>query len=148
MAFLSNKKINANQLINGTHGFVYVNGHKLANVESMEAKIALEYEEVDLAEDTGKHQKFMGWSGSGTMVLKKIDSYILALMIDAIKTGNMPDVQIVTGTKDPASLGAERVQVDEVTFDEVTLMQFEQKTLRKEEIPFKFADFTPLDLIA
>ncbi|MDD7603189.1 MAG: phage tail tube protein [Anaerovoracaceae bacterium] len=148
MGFLSNKKINPNQLINGTYGFVYVNGHKLANVESMEAKIGLEYEEVDLAEDTGKHQKYMGWSGTGTMVLKKIDSFVLAMMADAIKKGELPDIQVVTGVKDPASVGAERVQLDEVTFDEVTLMQFEQKTLAKEEIPLKFGDYTLLDLIA
>lgn len=147
MAFLSNKKINANKLINGTFGFVYMNGHKLANVESMEAKNTLQYDEVDLAEDTGKHQKYMGWSGAGTMVLKKIDSYVLAMMADAIKSGNIPDIQIVTGLKDPAAFGAERVQLDEVTIDEVTLMQFEQKTLAKEEIPFKYADYTLLDLI-
>ncbi len=147
MAFLSNKKINANQLINGTHGFVYVNGHKLANVESMEAKVSLEYEEVDLAEDSGKHQKYMGWSGAGTLVLKKVDSYVLKMMAQKVKKGSLPEIQIITGIKDPAAAGAERVQLDEVTFDEMILMQFEQKTLAKEEIPFKFADYTLLDLI-
>lgn len=82
------------------------------------------------------------------MVLKKIDSFVLAMMADAIKKGELPDIQVVTGVKDPASVGAERVQLDEVTFDEVTLMQFEQKTLAKEEIPLKFGDYTLLDLIA
>lgn len=148
MAFLSNKKINSNQLINGTFGSVIMNGHKLANIESFEAKVTLNYEAVDLAEDLGEHQKYMGFSGAGTMVIKKIDSYVLKLMCDAIKNGQMPEIMVVGSLKDPASAGAERVQLNEVTLDEVTLMQFEQKTIAKEEIPFKFADYNFLDMIA
>ena len=54
---------------------------------------------------------------------------------------------MVAKVEDPASIGAERVQLNEVTFDEFTLMKFEQKTIGEEEVPFKFASFTPLDLM-
>lgn len=141
------RKPKANEVVNGTFGKVYVNGNKLANIKSFEAKLTLEYEEIDIAEDMGKHQKFMGYAGEGTMTLHKVDSYILKLMKDDLKAGKVPDIMIVGSVADPSALGTERIQLDEVTFDELTLLKFEQKTIGEEEVPFKFADFTPLDLI-
>lgn len=140
-------KQKANEVINGTFGKVYINGNKLANIKSFEAKLTVEYEEIDIAEDPGKHQKYMGYSGEGTMVLHKVDSTILKMMKDDLKAGKVPDIMIVASVSDPNSKGTERVQFDEVTIDELTLLKFELKTIGEEEVPFKFADFTPLDLI-
>lgn len=140
-------KQKANEVINGTFGKVYINGNKLANIKSFEAKLTVEYEEIDIAEDPGKHQKYMGYSGEGTMVLHKVDSTILKMMKDDLKAGKVPDIMIVASVSDPNSKGTERVQFDEVTIDELTLLKFELKTVGEEEVPFKFADFTPLDLI-
>ncbi len=140
-------KQKANEVINGTFGKVYINGNKLANIKSFEAKLTIQYEEIDIAEDPGKHQKYMGYSGEGTMVLHKVDSTILKMMKDDLKAGKVPDIMIVASVSDPNSKGTERVQFDEVTIDELTLLKFELKTIGEEEVPFKFADFTPLDLI-
>ncbi len=140
-------KQKANEVINGTFGKVYINGNKLANIKSFEAKLTIQYEEIDIAEDPGKHQKYMGYSGEGTMVLHKVDSTILKMMKDDLKAGKVPDIMIVASVSDPNSKGTERVQFDEVTIDELTLLKFELKTIGEEEVPFKFADFTPLDVI-
>ena len=81
------------------------------------------------------------------MVFHKVDSSITALVYKEVKKGRVPEIMIVGKLEDPASQGAERIQFNEVTLDELTLLNFEQKTLMEEEVPFKFADFLPLDLI-
>lgn len=141
------RKPNVNEIINGTFGKVFINGNKLANIKSFEAKLTFEYEEVDLAEDPGKHMRYMGYSGEGTMTLHKVDSGILNLIKDDIKAGKMPEIMIVGSVSDPSSLGTERVQLNGVTLDEITLLKFELKTLGEEEVPFKFSDFVPLETI-
>ena len=147
MGLFGKNKIAANDVVNGTFGRVFINGHKFANIKSFEAKLTLEYEEIDIAEDAGKHQKFMGYAGEGTMVFHKVDSSILAMMKDELKAGRVPEIMIVGALEDPSKIGAERIQFNEVTLDELTLLKFEMKTVGEEEVPFKFADFEPLDLI-
>ena len=141
------KKMKANQVVNGSFGSLWIDNEKLSNIKSFEAKLELKYEEVDVAEDLGTHQKLTGYAGSGTMTLRKVDSFALNKIKDGLKKGIIPEIMMVGKVEDPASIGAERVQFNEVTFDEITLMKFEQKTLTEEELPFKFADFTPLDLM-
>ncbi len=140
-------KIKANEVMNGSFGTVWINGNKAANIKKFEAKLTLNYEAVDIAEDPGEHQKFMGYSGSGTMTFHKVDSSITSLLYKEIKKGSIPEIMIVGKLEDPSGYGAERIQFNEVTIDEVTLLNFEQKALMEEEVPFKFADFEPLDLI-
>ena len=81
------------------------------------------------------------------MVFHKVDSSILAMMKDDLKAGKVPEIMIVGALEDPSKIGAERIQFNEVTLDELTLLKFEMKTVGEEEVPFKFADFEPLDLI-
>lgn len=141
-------KITANQVLNGTYGTVWINGNLAANIKKFEAKLTLNYEQVDIANDPGEHQKFMGYSGAGTMTFNKVDSSIVAMMYEDILKGKIPEIMMVGKLGDPQSIGAERVQFNEVTIDEIMLLNFEQKTVMEEEVPFKFASFKMLDLIA
>ena len=145
MAFKS--KIKSNQVMSGSFGKVWFNGEKAANVKSFEAKIAIEYEDVDISEQLGKGRKMMGYEIEGTVVLHKTDSAILKLYGEGLRTGNLPEVSIVSALDDPAALGAERVQYTGVTFDEVQLAKFENKAVSEEEVPFKAEGFILLDLI-
>lgn len=140
-------KIRSNKVINGTYGAVWVNGEKWLDVDSFEAKVSVEYEDVSMAEDLATHKKMTGWSGEGSMTVKKMYSRGSALMANAVKTGILPDVSIIGKLADPDAFGAERVAINEVTFNEFTLMAFEQKTPGTEELPFNFADYDPIDLI-
>ena len=90
----------------------------------------------------------MGFTGEGTMTLHKINSKIFAKLAKAIKSGDMPEISVVGKLEDPTALGAERVSFTEVTIDEVMALKFENATIGEEEVPFKFADYEPLDLIA
>ena len=140
--------IKTNQIIRGTYGRVWIDGELFANVKSFEAKLTLNYEEVDLSNDLGKHQRYMGFTGEGTMTLHKVNSKIFAKVAKAIKSGEMPEISVVGKLEDPTALGAERVSFTEVTIDEVMALKFENATIGEEEVPFKFADYEPLDLIS
>lgn len=140
-------KVRPNKQINGTFGAVWVNGEKWLDVEAFEAKVTLNFEDVNMAEDLATHKKYTGWSGEGTMTVKKVYTRGASLMATAAKTGVMPEINLVGKLADPDAFGSERVSISEVTFNEFMLMKFEQKTLGTEELPFNFADYDPIDLI-
>lgn len=141
------RKIRSNRQINGTFGSVWVNNEKWLDVDSFEAKININLEEVNMAEDLATHQKMTGWAGEGSMTVKKVYSRGSNLLAKAVKSGVLPDINIVGKLADPDAFGSERVAINEVTFSEFMLMKFEQKTLGTEELPFKFADYDLIDLI-
>jgi hypothetical protein len=141
-------KVKSNKQINGTFGAVWVNGEKWLDIDSFEAKVTVNYEDVNMAEDLATHKKMMGWNGEGSMAVKKVYSRGANLMAGAVKSGILPDVSIVGKLADPDAFGSERVAIREVTFNEFMLMKFEQKAKMTEELPFAFADFDPIDLIS
>jgi hypothetical protein len=141
-------KAKSNKQINGTFGSVWVNGEKWIDVESFEAKVTIDYEDVNMSEDLATHKKMIGWTGEGTLTVKKVYSRGAILLANAVKAGQLPDIGLVGKLADPGAFGAERVAINEVTFNEFMLMQFEQKTLATEELPFNFADYDPIDLIS
>lgn len=140
-------KLRSNKQINGTFGSVWVNNEKWLDVDSFEAKVTVNYEDVNMAEDLATHKKMTGWAGEGTMTVKKVYSRGAALLANAVKSGALPDISIVGKLADPDAFGSERVALNEVTFNEFMLMKFEQKALGTEELPFNFADYDPIDLI-
>ena len=140
--------VKTNEIIRGTFGRVWVNDELWAEVKSFEGKLTLSYEEADISNDMGKHQRYMGFSGEGTMTVHKVNSKITNLLAKGVKTGVMPEVSMVGKLDDPTALGAERIKFSEVTFDEVMLLKFENKALMDQEIPFKFADFDVIDSIS
>ncbi|WLR52465.1 phage tail tube protein [Bacillus tianshenii] len=141
-------KVKSNKQINGTFGTVWVNGDKWLDIDSFEAKITIDFEDVNMAGDLATHKKMTGWTGEGSMTVKKVYSRGASLMANAVKKGVLPDISIVGKLDDPDAFGAERIAIKEVTFNEFMLMKFEQKTLSTEELPFNFADYDPIDLIS
>lgn len=140
-------KLKVNRQINGTFGSLWVNKEKWLDVESFEATVNVDYEDVNMAEDLATHKKMLGWNGEGNIVVKKVYSRGASLMAEAIKKGITPEIELIGKLDDPDAYGAERVWIGEVTFNSFTLMKFEQKTALQEELPFNFADFEFLDLI-
>lgn len=136
-----------NKIIRGSYGRLWCNSDKMANVKSFEAKVTLNYEDVELNEELGTSRRYMGYTIEGTVTLHKYDSKIIRLYKDGITTGVLPDVKFVAALEDPTADGAERVEIYGVTFDEVMLNKFENKTILEEEVPFKADGFKYIDLI-
>lgn len=134
-----------NKIIRGSFGRLWVNGIQVAQVKSFELKATLNYEEVDVNGDLAKKQRYTGYSLAGTMVCHKINSYNTTLVNSGIKNGQLPEIKFVATLADPDSDGSESIEVYDVTFDEVTLMHFENASIEEESIPFKAGGY---DLIS
>ncbi|MEK5060481.1 terminase [Paenibacillus sp. FSL H7-0326] len=135
-------------VINGTYGRVWVGGELWAEVDSFEAKVTVNYEDVNFANSGATYKKEIGWTGDGTMTIKKIYSRVQRTMANSVRNGIYPRLEIVGKVADPGSFGAERVALHDVTINEFMLLKFEQKTLGSEEIPFAFSDYEMIDTIA
>ena len=81
------------------------------------------------------------------MTLNKTNSRMVKLLIDYIKEGLEPEITIVGKLADPGNGGAERISLSEVSFDDLTLFDFEVKALGEVECPFSFTKCTVLDSI-
>lgn len=141
------RKMDKNKILRGSFGAVWLNDDEMGAVKSFEAKINLEYEDVDIVGDLGKHKRYMGFTGEGTMTLHKIDSTIADLLHKGVQTGDIPDIKIVAKLDDPTAYGAERVELTGVTINEIMALKFENKALREEEVPFSFSGYRFIDLI-
>ena len=138
---------NHNKVIRGTFGKVWVDGERMSNVKSFEAKAAIDYEDMDVNGDFGQKKRYMGYSISGTMTLHKYDSFILSKYHAGVMNGELPEITVVSALDDPTGYGAERVALHDVKFDEITLSKFENRTVTEEEVPFTAGSFEFLDLI-
>lgn len=138
---------NHNKVIRGTFGKVWVDGERLSNVKSFEAKATIDYEDMDVNGDFGQKKRYMGYSIAGTMTLHKFDSFILSKYHTGVMNGELPDMTMVSALDDPTGYGAERVALYDVKLDEITLSKFENRTVTEEEVPFTAGSFEFLDLI-
>lgn len=141
------ERFNHNATMRGTFGKAWINGERLANIRSFEAKASIDYEDMDINGDFGQKKRYMGYSISGTMTLFKVDSLIINKYKNGVMTGELPDIKIVAALDDPTAYGAERVALYDVKFDEITLMAFENKTLVEEEVPFTAGSYEFLDTV-
>lgn len=141
------KQMNKNKILRGSFGKVWVDNELFGNVKQFEAKVTYNYEDVDIAGDLSKHRRLMGYEGEGTMTLHKIDSTIAKKIAEDYKNGELKESKIIAALDDPTAYGAERVELTEVTFDELMLMKFANKEIVEEEVPFKFAGYSYLDVI-
>lgn len=136
----------SSKVIRGTFGKLYVNNVRYANVKSFELTMNMHYETIQVNGEMCDQQVYTGYDLAGTIELHKISSYSANLVKDAVKTGSMPDIKFVATIDDPNADGADTIEVEKVTFDSVTLLQFENGTVGSESIPFKAGGFNYIDI--
>lgn len=137
----------ASRVINGTHAAAWINGQILADLDELEMKVVLDYEDVTFPEDLATHKKLIGWAGDGSITFKKIFSRGALLLSESLKKGQTPVIEITTRLSDPDSYGVERTSVSGVTFNEFLLAKIAQRTLLTEEMSFNFSNFDLLETI-
>lgn len=137
-------EFNTNDILTGASGRVWMNGKLLATVSKFEAKISGNFEDIEICGDVATYQMYTGWSGSGTITMKKIDSTVTDMMIDAYNSGVMPDIQIFSELKNSRTKQAARYQIGIVTIPEAVVASFEAKKPVEEEISFNFSSIRRL----
>lgn len=140
--------IDANRVINGTFGEVWLDGDKVSECYGLEAKVEIDKEEISICGKLGTDTKMMGYKGTGSLKLHKVNSRMMIKLSDQVKAGVNPRFQILSALKDPAAFGAERVLIKDACFDDLTLANWEAKAKGETECPFTFTDWEPLDTIA
>lgn len=141
------RNFNANKILKGTFGRVWVNAELMAEIKSFEAKASADFEEINVNGDFGKKHVFTAYSISGTMTLHKYDSYVYSMYAKAYQNGEIPDVYIIAKISDPQSGETQRVRLTGVQFTEFTLLQFENGTVLEEEVPFTAEGYEALEAI-
>ena len=141
------KKPSAPRVMNGKFGMLYWDGEPVYEVDSFEAKLKLDREDVDFVGEMGKDSKLMGYTGEFSFKIKKIFSRGQKKIALAIRDGKDPRAQFIGKVDDPDAYGSERVVLDNCWFSDVTLMNFEVGKFLSDEFSGGFTEFSFPDLV-
>ena len=139
--------LDATKVISGTHGQVFLGDDEVAEMKAFQAKLEFQKDEVKIAGRMATDTKLMGYSGKGSLQLHKVNSRMVKLLLDEIKQGKDPRFTLIGKLADPNSQGAERIAIKNVSFDDLTLFDFEVGAVGQVECPFTFTDRETMDLI-
>ena len=135
------------QVINGSYGEIWLDTEYCGDVTAFEATIEIEYEDIKTPRKLGVGKKMTGYTGSGTVSFNKINSRFIKLVGEKLRNGQQVSVTIISKLDDPDALGAERIAIKDATFTNLTLANWEAAAAGKQEAPFNFSEWEPLDLI-
>ena len=134
----------AKRVMSGTFGELWWNGDLVAECYKFTAKYTNSKEAINLPRQMVEDSKVMGSKGTGSMGLYKVYSRFRE-MADAIRDGKDERVTVVSKLDDPDAYGAERVALYGVSLDEVPIVNWERKTVQKDEVPFTFTSHKYLE---
>lgn len=135
------------RIIRGTYGELWLDGDKVSEAYGLDARIEVEKEDVPVCGKLGTDTRIVGYKGTGSIKLHKTSSRMGLLLGEAIKNGEEPRFQLLSKLADPTAWGAERILIKDVSFDDLTLANWEAKTRGSVDCPFTFTDYEFLDTI-
>lgn len=136
----------SNQYWNGSNGDLWVNDADWDKVKSFALKMILEWE--DVPNGMGTDRVLLGYSYEGAFTYRKSDknyNKAIDLLFAEYAAGRVPDVSIVSKAYNKATGKRQRIKVTGITFDEVDLQNWEEKTVGEIEMPFKASDVEILE---
>lgn len=138
---MNRSRVQGNHTIAGTFGTLWLDGEEIFEVESFEATVTFEREEVTMAGNLDTDSKVVGQTGEGTIAVTKVFSRGLEKFVEMVKSGKDVRSQLIGKIQDPDTRGgqSERISIDNVWFDEFTLMSFEMGDIIEDEYSFGFA---------
>ena len=138
----------AKRAISGTFGELWYDGEKVAECYKFQAKVTLNKEDVPMCGVIWTDSKVKSVSGKGSMGLYKVNSRMARKIASDIADGKDPRGTLISKLNDPDAYGAERVSVQDVSMDDITLADWEAGVVGKVECPFTFRGFKFLDTIS
>lgn len=130
-----------NQYWNGSNGNLWVNDSEWDKVKSFEVKMAMEWEDIPSGMTTDR--MLTGYSYEGMFSYRKSDSNYnkaIDLLFEEYSEGRVPNVTIIGKAFNRATGKTQRIRVSNITFDELTLQSWEERTPGEIEMPFKASD--------
>ena len=141
--------MNANRVMCGTWGEVWFNGEQeqMAECYGLQAKVSYSKEDVKMCGRMAVDKKITGYSCTGSLKLHKVNSRMIIALADSVKQGKDPRFTIMSKLDDPDAYGGERIVLRNVSFDDLTLADWEVATNGKVEAPFTFTDYELQDKV-
>ncbi len=137
----------AKRVISGTWGEVWLDGDKVSECYGLQAKVSFNKEDIALCGQMASDKKVTSVECTGSLRMHKVTSRMALAIGENIRNGKDVRFTIVSKLKDPDAYGAERVVLSNVSFDDLTLADWEAKSVGKVECPFTFTDYEFLDEI-
>ena len=136
----------AKRVANGTFGEVWLDGEKVAECTACQAKVTYNKQTVNLCGQMMEDTKTTSAKGAGSLTLQKVDSG-LAQKLSQSPLGIDRRFTIISKLKDPDGFGAERIALYDVSFDDLTLADWQAATVGTVTAPFTFVRYEYLDMI-
>ncbi len=136
-----------NRIMSGTWGEVWLDGDYVSECFGMQAKMSMTKEDVNLCGQMAVDKKVTAISYTGSLKLHKVNSRMALAVGDKIRAGVDPRFTVISKLADPDAHGAERVVLRNVSFDDITLADWEVAKKGSVEAPFTFTDYEFLDKV-
>ncbi|MBU5427157.1 phage tail tube protein [Tissierella pigra] len=130
-----------NQYWNGSNGNIWVNDSEWDKVKSFEVKMVIEWEDVPNGMTTDR--VLLGYGYEGSFSYRKSDknyNKAIDLLFAEYVAGRVPDVTIIGKAFNRATGKTQRIKVTNITFDELALQSWEEKSVGEVEMPFKASE--------
>lgn len=139
--------VEAKRICNGTFGEVWVDDELFGECYKAQAKVELSKEEIKQCGTWFTDNKVVGCKGTGSLTLYKVNTRLANKISEAIN--NKKDVRftVISKLADPDAYGSERVALYGVSFDDLTLFDWEAQKPAESEHPFTFTSYKYLDQI-
>lgn len=141
------KNTSAKRVVNGSKGKMYLDGEYVAMVTSLSAKVAWNKEPVYLDGTIMEDQKTISGKGTGSVEMEKVSSFMQKKVGEAVRSGRDVRFTILSDLDDEDAYGAERVEIRNVSFDEVDIVNWSKGKKVTGTYPFTFSDWTIIDAI-
>ena len=137
----------AKRVMSGTWGEVWLDNEYVGECYGLQAKVTLNKEDVMRCRQLATDKKITGFSCTGSMRMHKVSSRMANKIGAGIRGGLDQRFTVISKLADPDAYGAERIQLINVSFDDLTLADWEVAMSGKVEAPFTFTDYQFLDSV-
>ena len=129
----------------GTFGSLWLDGELVAECYGCQAKLNKTKEDVARCRTLVAGKKMTGLSGAGSVRIYNATSRLITAESAALKSGKDLRHTIITNLDDPDNPSNQRIALKEVSFDDLTLADWEAARLGQIEAPFTFEDWEVID---
>ena len=139
--------VETKRICNGTFGEVWLDGDIVGECYKAQAKVEFKKEEINQCGTFFTDTKTVGCTGKGSLTLHKVNSRMAIKVADMVR--NKQDVRftVISKLADPDAYGSERVAITGVSFDDLTIFDWEASKPLETEHPFTFTNYEYLDQI-
>jgi len=137
--------LNAAEVRSGTWGQLWLDGEQVSECFGCQIKVNKTKEDVSRCRTLIAGKKMTGVAITGTVRIYNATSRLIKLEAEALKQGKDLRHTIISNLDDPDNSSNQRIAVKGVSFDDLTLADWQAAQLGQIEAPFTAEDYEILD---